>query len=67
MKRELIVYPLFFVLLLAVSDEFLQSFVDRRSNVRDIVLDFSGGNFRDDSHSNLSTNEVNNEKLAYVS
>ena len=42
-KRELMVYPLFIVLFLSVSDEFIQSFVGRGSNVRDIVLDFSGG------------------------
>ena len=36
-------YPLFFVLVIAVGDEFIQSFVGRGSNVRDVLIDFSGG------------------------
>ena len=40
---EKIIYPLFFVLVIAVGDEFIQSFVGRGSNVRDVLIDFSGG------------------------
>ena len=40
---EMIIYPLFFVLVIAVGDEFIQSFVGRGSNVRDVLIDFSGG------------------------
>ena len=32
-----------FVLVIAVGDEFIQSFVGRGSNVRDVLIDFSGG------------------------
>ena len=41
--KDIVVYVLFFVLCIAVSDEFIQSFVGRGSNVRDVVIDFSGG------------------------
>ncbi|MBO4392367.1 MAG: VanZ family protein, partial [Clostridia bacterium] len=34
---------LFFTLFTAVTDEYIQSFVERTSLVSDIVLDFSGG------------------------
>ena len=37
------VYSLFLVLLCAVLDEYLQSFVFRTSSVSDVVLDFCGG------------------------
>lgn len=37
--------PLFTVLLTAVVDEFIQSFTDRSSMLKDVVLDFSGGLF----------------------
>ena len=40
---EMMIYPLFFVLVIAVGDEFIQSFVGRGSNVRDVLIDFSGG------------------------
>ena len=39
------ILPLFVCILVAVSDEFLQSFTGRRSSVRDVVLDFSGALF----------------------
>ena len=45
-KRTLSPYlwsDLFFVLMIAVLDEFVQSFVGRSSLVKDILLDFSGG------------------------
>ena len=32
-----------FCLVIAVGDEFIQSFVGRGSNVRDVLIDFSGG------------------------
>lgn len=35
--------PLFIVLLIAVIDEYIQSFLDRTSSVSDILLDFFGG------------------------
>ena len=34
---------LFITLICAVGDEFYQSFIGRGSNVRDVVIDFSGG------------------------
>jgi len=40
--RRLIFMPLFISLLVAVIDEFIQSFMDRTSAVKDIILDFSG-------------------------
>lgn len=39
------IFPLFVCLLVAVSDEFLQSFTGRGSSVRDVVLDYSGSLF----------------------
>ena len=33
---------LFFALLCAVADEFLQSFTGRTSSVRDVLIDFGG-------------------------
>ena len=36
------ILPLFAGLLVAVSDEFLQSFTGRGSSVRDVIVDFSG-------------------------
>ena len=37
--------PLFVILLTGVVDEFIQSFSDRTSMVKDVLLDFSGGLF----------------------
>ena len=37
--------PLFVTLFTAVTDEFIQSFSDRTSMVKDVLLDFSGGLF----------------------
>ena len=42
-KINMIVYSLFITLICAVGDEFYQSFIGRGSNVRDVVIDFSGG------------------------
>ena len=39
----MMIYPLFFVLVIAVGDEFIQSFVGRGSNVRDVLIDLVGG------------------------
>ena len=36
---------LFFVLLIAVTDEFIQSFTGRTSSVKDVLIDFSGAAF----------------------
>ena len=44
-KLNLVIYPLFITLICAVGDEFYQSFIGRGSNVRDIVIDFSGALF----------------------
>ncbi len=44
-RLNLVVYSLFITLLCAVGDEFYQSFIGRGSNVRDIVIDFSGALF----------------------
>ncbi len=41
-KLNLVIYSLFITLLCAVGDEFYQSFIGRSSNVRDIIIDFSG-------------------------
>lgn len=41
----LVFFPLFVLLSVAVTDEFIQSFQDRTSAVKDIILDFSGGVF----------------------
>ena len=38
-------YCLFYVLSVAVTDELIQSFSDRTSSVRDVLLDFSGAAF----------------------
>jgi hypothetical protein len=38
-----IIYSLFMILLVAVMDEYFQSFVARTSSVGDILIDFSGG------------------------
>ena len=35
-------YGLFFVLAVAVTDEYIQSFFDRTSSVKDILIDFTG-------------------------
>ena len=35
-------YGLFYVLSVAVTDEFIQSFSDRTSSVKDVLIDFSG-------------------------
>lgn len=40
--RRYIAFPLLYCLLVAVADEYLQSFVVRTSSVTDIVLDFFG-------------------------
>ena len=40
-----VIYSLFITLLCAVGDEFYQSFIGRGSNVRDIIIDFSGALF----------------------
>lgn len=45
-KREIykfICTPLFFILLTGVTDEYIQSFSDRSSCVKDVFIDFSGG------------------------
>lgn len=44
-RLNLVIYSLFITLLCAVGDEFYQSFIGRGSNVRDIVIDFSGALF----------------------
>ena len=41
-KKRLISLPLLIVLLIAVGDEFIQSFTGRGSMVSDILLDFAG-------------------------
>ena len=35
-------YGLFYVIAVAVTDEFIQSFSDRTSSVKDVLIDFSG-------------------------
>lgn len=40
-----IIYTLFIVLMVAVLDEYFQSFVGRTSMVQDVLIDFSGGIF----------------------
>ena len=43
-SREVIIYTLFIVLLYAVIDEYRQLYIPgRNSNVRDVVIDFTGG------------------------
>lgn len=44
-RLNLVIYSLFITLLCAVGDEFYQSFIGRGSNVRDIIIDFSGALF----------------------
>lgn len=44
-KRILISMPLFISLLVAVSDEFIQSFNKRTSRIEDVLIDFSGAIF----------------------
>ena len=44
-RSSLIFFPLFSVLSVAVTDEFIQSFSDRTSAVKDVILDFCGGSF----------------------
>lgn len=44
-RFNVVIYSLFITLLCAVGDEFYQSFIGRGSNVRDIVIDFSGALF----------------------
>lgn len=44
-RLNLVIYSLFITLMCAVGDEFYQSFIGRGSNVRDIVIDFSGALF----------------------
>lgn len=41
-RGSMMFFPLFTTLAVAVTDEFIQSFFDRTSAVKDIVLDFSG-------------------------
>lgn len=41
--NQTIVYSLFWILLCATLDEYLQSFVGRTSSVEDILIDFCGG------------------------
>lgn len=43
--NSLVFFPLFTVLSVAVTDEFIQSFSDRTSAVKDVILDFCGGAF----------------------
>lgn len=42
---SLLFFPLFVLLSTAVTDEFIQSFSDRTSAVKDVLLDFCGGIF----------------------
>ena len=44
-RSSLVFFPLFTVLSVAVTDEFIQSFSDRTSAVKDVILDFGGGAF----------------------
>ena len=44
-RLNIVIYSLFITVLCAVGDEFYQSFIGRGSNVRDIVIDFSGALF----------------------
>lgn len=41
-KKSYIGYGLFYVLMVAVSDEYIQSFSDRTSSVKDVLIDFTG-------------------------
>ena len=44
-RTSLLFFPLFVLLSTAVTDEFIQSFSDRSSAVKDVLLDFCGGTF----------------------
>lgn len=44
-RKSLVFFPLFVALSVAVTDEFIQSFSDRTSAVKDVILDFCGGLF----------------------
>ncbi len=44
-RTSLAFFPLFATLSAAVTDEFIQSFSDRTSAVKDVILDFCGGLF----------------------
>ena len=44
-RTSLLFFPLFVLLSTAVTDEFIQSFSDRTSAVKDVLLDFCGGIF----------------------
>ena len=44
-RTSLLFFPLFALLGTAVTDEFIQSFSDRTSSVKDVLLDFCGGIF----------------------
>ena len=44
-RTFLLFFPLFVLLSTAVTDEFIQSFSDRTSAVKDVLLDFGGGIF----------------------
>lgn len=42
--KNIIIYSLFIIILIATFDEFFQLFIqDRNSNVKDVLIDFSGG------------------------
>lgn len=44
-RTSLAFFPMFATLSIAVTDEFIQSFSDRTSAVKDVILDFCGGLF----------------------
>lgn len=44
-RTSLVFFPMFMALSVAVTDEFIQSFSDRTSAVKDVILDFCGGIF----------------------
>ena len=44
-RGSMVFVPLFTTLAVAVTDEFIQSFFDRTSSVRDVLLDFAGAAF----------------------
>lgn len=44
-RTSMLFFPLFAVLSVAVTDEFIQFFSDRSSAVNDVILDFFGGVF----------------------
>ncbi len=41
-RKVQMIYPLFFSLAMAVTDEFIQNFTGRGSLVQDVVIDFTG-------------------------